>query len=495
MAPLRKTLTSQPKAAANKRHTVKCAPKRAPTQAAALQPPCRTDMILAMNDPYMQQIIDGTKTYEFRKYNMAGIQRIWFYRTAPHSAITHICPVNEAVTRKPCDQPLPKDGLGNKEYNQKDPDYEGYDYAYRINAVYEINAEGGQGITWAMMRDEHGMKIAPRGRVRVPESMIAQYSLEGQNKWEHTKAQMTTFVSCSMEQSMPIAYDLASHHALGGGRRTEVNVIIQPGTLCSLARRLLDEGQDVSVTCDLWDRARGEQITIDGAVYQKSLRDKGEFQKHLPGYVQIINELSSRYRVHHRIRMEEEFMSNPEIPDVLREIVIQRDFYAKVLAPERGSLAIRASCPECGLVDKYGTRNVCADDGSTVTFKCPSYGFFTCNTQIESNRFQFNCQLFNLVLGLFYERTPYNWIAICGNDYAGFWQEQLLWRFLSKPAIIVYTPLISDWSGSKISKSLYLQDTAYQYLRHSGQEYLLNYEVCRRENKDLGILWKEVEFW
>jgi len=144
--------------------------------------PKRSDMILAMNDPYMQQIIDGVKTYEFRKYNMAGIQRIWFYRTAPHSAITHICPVNEAVTRNPGNQPLPEYGLENKEYNEKDADYEGYDFAYRINAVYEINAEGGQGITWSMMRDEHGMNIAPRGRVRVPESMIEQYRLENQKK-------------------------------------------------------------------------------------------------------------------------------------------------------------------------------------------------------------------------------------------------------------------------------------------------------------------------
>ncbi|KAG4261583.1 hypothetical protein FPRO03_11600 [Fusarium proliferatum] len=144
--------------------------------------PQRSDMILAMNDLYMQQIVDGTKTYEFRKYNMAGIKRIWLYRTAPHSAITHICPVNEAVTRNSGDAPLHEDGLGNKEYNEKNADYEGYDFAYRINAVYEIQAEGGRGITWAMMRDEHGMKIAPRGRVRVPESMIEQYRLEDQKK-------------------------------------------------------------------------------------------------------------------------------------------------------------------------------------------------------------------------------------------------------------------------------------------------------------------------
>ncbi|KAF9765897.1 hypothetical protein IL306_001742 [Fusarium sp. DS 682] len=327
-----------------------------------------------------------------------------------------------------------------------------------------------------------------------------------------------------MEHSMPIPYDLASHHALGGGsyafktrsplylktlladpgRRTEINIIIQPnsppyiGTMCSLglafiiARRLIEEGLDISVT---WDCAKGEQMTIDGIIYQKSLRDKEKFQKHLLGYVQILSDLASKYRVHHRIRMEEEFMSNPEIPGVLRDIIMKRDSYGKALAPETGSLAIRASCPECGLVEKYGTQNLYADDGSAVTFPCPTHGQFTCNTQTESNRFQFNCQPSNPAPGPFYERTPYNWIEICGSDYAGFWQEQLLWRFLSKPAIIVYTPLISDWSGSKVSKSLYLQDTAYQYLCESGQEYLLNYEVCRRENKDLNILWKEIELW
>ncbi|CAG7564356.1 unnamed protein product [Fusarium equiseti] len=110
MAPLK--TKSQPKTAINKRGAARCAPKRDTTTATA-QLPNRPDMVLAMNDPYMQQIVDGVKNYEFRKYIMAGIQRIWFYRTAPHSAVTHICPVNQAVTRE--DGPLPEDGLGNKE--------------------------------------------------------------------------------------------------------------------------------------------------------------------------------------------------------------------------------------------------------------------------------------------------------------------------------------------------------------------------------------------
>jgi hypothetical protein len=89
----------------------------------------------------------------------------------------------------------------------------------------------------------------------------------------------------------PVAYDLASHHALGrgsyvfeadyssylmsllppGSKRTEVNIVIQPnssphiGTLCSLglafivACRLQDLGMETIVRCDLWDRAKGEE--------------------------------------------------------------------------------------------------------------------------------------------------------------------------------------------------------------------------------------------
>ncbi|SPJ79107.1 uncharacterized protein FTOL_07498 [Fusarium torulosum] len=165
-----------------------------------------------------------------------------------------------------------------------------------------------------------------------------------------------------MDVPAPVAYDLSSHHALGGGsyafktgfpaylktilpepdRRNEVNAIIQPnctphiGTLSCIgltfiiARRLFDEGLDVSVTCDLWDRAKGEQIKINGITYQKSLRDKGKFQRYLPSYVELIAGLATRYKVHHRIRTEEELMSNPEIPGVLRDIISKRDFYGKL---------------------------------------------------------------------------------------------------------------------------------------------------------------------
>ncbi|RJE18503.1 hypothetical protein PHISCL_09156 [Aspergillus sclerotialis] len=127
-----------------------------------------TDVILPMQDPYIAQIIDGRKNYEFRKYCLkSSVERIWFYRTAPHSSITHICETQPARTRKPGDTPLEEDGLGNAEYNRRDNDWDGYDFAYYMLTVYELRDP----ISLKQMKNKYGFKSAPRGLVYLPKSI------------------------------------------------------------------------------------------------------------------------------------------------------------------------------------------------------------------------------------------------------------------------------------------------------------------------------------
>ncbi len=124
-----------------------------------------SDVILPMQDPYMSQIVNGTKNYEFRKYCLKpSVKRIWFYRTAPHSALTHICEILPARTRNPGDAPLEEDGAGNSEFNNRHKDWDGYDFAYKIVSVYELRKP----ISLAALRSEFGFKSAPRGLVYLP---------------------------------------------------------------------------------------------------------------------------------------------------------------------------------------------------------------------------------------------------------------------------------------------------------------------------------------
>ncbi|KAJ7830109.1 hypothetical protein B0H13DRAFT_2240688 [Mycena leptocephala] len=231
----------------------------------------------------------------------------------------------------------------------------------------------------------------------------------------------------SKNESIQIAYDGVSHHALGGGSYAykenyvghlarlisggpslHINVIIQPnssphfGTILNMAlafcladRLRRQENLDPLVVIDLLDNAKSEEIT------------------------EILEFLKTHFGVDFRVRMEGEFLSQERMPAVMRRIISQRSD----LGQPRGPLVLTTT-----VVSWTNTEFV---------------------TTTECHRFQFNSQLFSLVFARFYEDSPTGYIQISGSDYAGFWQEQMIWRHLTKPIIIVYCPLILDWAGEE----------------------------------------------
>lgn len=127
----------------------------------------------------MQQIVNGEKNYEFRKYCLKeSVKRIWFYSTAPQSSIEYVCEILPARTRNVGDLPLEEDGLGNEEFNAKHQDWDGYDFAYKILSVYQIRKP----VTLKDLRDDHGMRSAPRGLVYVPLSLVNLVDWREQSK-------------------------------------------------------------------------------------------------------------------------------------------------------------------------------------------------------------------------------------------------------------------------------------------------------------------------
>lgn len=132
-----------------------------------------------MQEPYMQQIVSGEKTYEFRKYCLKqSIKRIWFYVTAPHSSIEYVCEISPARTRNPGDAPLEEDGVGNNDFNTRHKDWDGYDFAYKILSVYKLDKP----ITLKDLSKNHGFKSAPRGLVYAPPSLLQLVDWQIQSK-------------------------------------------------------------------------------------------------------------------------------------------------------------------------------------------------------------------------------------------------------------------------------------------------------------------------
>ena len=78
------------------------------------------------------------------------------------------------VSRGPA--PLPLNGLGNKEFNERHTDWDGYDYAYEILSVYDLKTP----LLLMDLKKNYGWKTAPRGLVYVTSKMLDECALKDQ---------------------------------------------------------------------------------------------------------------------------------------------------------------------------------------------------------------------------------------------------------------------------------------------------------------------------
>jgi len=138
----------------------------------------KTDVILPMTDECMQQIVLREKTYEFRRYRIKdSVKRVWFYLKAPLSHVSYVCEIDPARTRRPGDPPLPEDGIGNRRFNERHPDMDRCDFAYRIRSVHQLRSP----VSLEMLKKTYGVKIAPRGMLYTPVKLLEDVPWLSQN--------------------------------------------------------------------------------------------------------------------------------------------------------------------------------------------------------------------------------------------------------------------------------------------------------------------------
>ena len=277
-----------------------------------------------------------------------------------------------------------------------------------------------------------------------------------------------------------------------------IGTIITFATAFAIAHRVKD--REVLISLDIVDTAPSEQIKINGITYQKSQRHTGEMENYMDDYNVIMASLQKYWGVKYRIRKQIEFLDDPKVALAIKKILDNREELERSLSPEHGRLAIRSTCTatDCGLADKHGIQNVY--ENMRITFFCPHHGQYTVNIgdSKEITRLEFNTPLRNLLRAMvFASDEESNWIRVTGADYAGYYQEQLLWRHMAgdEPPIIIYAPLILDWSGVKLSKSLYVREGGYNYLRSQGLGYCCSFKTFQEERKDLDVMLTEIDGW
>ncbi|CAG8764008.1 26816_t:CDS:1 [Racocetra persica] len=279
----------------------------------------------------------------------------------------------------------------------------------------------------------------------------------------------------------------------------------------SLAQKL-QEKKKVSVVLELVDTAKDhdQDCFFDGIGYQKSLSYTGKIDQYLNYYQELLEKLKSYSGVNFEIKYQTDFNSHEKIPEIIGKLINKRERVGALLSPETKCLAFRAACPrpECGLADKHGLKN--SYDDKKIKFFCPKHGDYLIDFEKEPCKLEYNTPLRNLVKGIVYSEDNKNkninhaWIRVTGSDYAGTYQEQILYKGASiletnanDLPFIVYCPLVTDWSGSKLSKSLYVAGDAYEYLCQQELDCFIDYSKFEERFGSDGLekLYQEVSLW
>ena len=272
----------------------------------------------------------------------------------------------------------------------------------------------------------------------------------------------------------------------------------------ALAKKLSENKKEVIVFFEVVDTAPDKTIIINNIKYQKSLRESLNYKATIKIYNEILSELYKYSNIKYLIRTQKEFNSLVRTKKILNNIIENKERIIKLIDPQKAKLRIRVACPKCGLSDKYSTKTNFTK--SEIISYCPEHGEYRINYRKEIKKIEYNTPLRNLIRGLLYSaenldtNIDYEWIRLTGGDYAGFYQEQLLYKTASILGVLandlpllIYAPLITDWSGAKLSKSLYVRNNAYSYL----PKYIINYDELKNTfgNQGLKCIYLEMENW
>lgn len=274
----------------------------------------------------------------------------------------------------------------------------------------------------------------------------------------------------------------------------------------ALARKIeeYDSKKKVTILYEVIETAPSETVVIDGVKYQRSLNFTGKIDTYFAEYLEILNHYKELTGIDYEIRYQYEFNEQPETLEVFKTVLKNREYVAKKLDQKYGNLRVRMSCPICGLTDKNSVNNKYTED--TITFYCPEHGEYSINVNEGISKLEYNSPLRNLIRGMSYTATnqsenyDFEILRITGSDYAGFYQEELRYKVaaylgcdVSKMSMIFYAPLVLDWSGAKLSKSLYVKEGAYRDI----PKRFINYSFLKEdlEFKGLDILYDIVINW
>lgn len=280
----------------------------------------------------------------------------------------------------------------------------------------------------------------------------------------------------------------------------------------ALAQKLkIDFNLKTDVLVDSLENSPARTIEIDGTNYSLCLSHEiigrqNLAEINLKPIIEIAKWASNKTKIDFSIRPYKKIQSQIEFRNGLRKILTNPDLFLPMLSPSEKKLRIRPICPHCGLVDKEA-KTVKYDNfnyPNLISFVCPNHGIINAYIDNTDDVIDCNTPIRTILrsIGFIAEKniTGKETIIINGSDWSGAWMQRVYFDSLStlgfngrQIPFNIFTPQITDWSGAKLSKTIYLDKNAYADIDKawiSVPDF-----IDKFGDKGLDIIWGEVSSW
>jgi hypothetical protein len=269
-----------------------------------------------------------------------------------------------------------------------------------------------------------------------------------------------------------------------------------------------------TVIFDALDNAPAEQVEIDGMVYTRNvadLIDMGRLDRtdRTSGFERLLQWVSARSRLRYEFRPYSVYQGLRPVRNCLHMIASRLEAFRPIVAPADGIVRIRPRCPQCRLMEKSAKNlTIAASDGAVyLDSVCPAHGAYreTIETTGTGGWYDANTPVRSIQKGflLSAERELYQAcsVSVDGADWGGAWYAHVLAPALatlglpvSDWPVSIFTPLVLDRTGGKLSKTIYVRyGAAFAEL----PEAFLNLDLLLHQYGDeaLEAIWAEVTRW
>ncbi|WP_306370175.1 hypothetical protein [Nocardiopsis sp. CC223A] len=248
-------------------------------------------------------------------------------------------------------------------------------------------------------------------------------------------------------------------------------------TFALTARFSHDLDLPATLVFDALENAPAEYRTINGRHYTRNVEDlvaSGQLDgtERASGFRRLLAWASARSGVPWQERPYTAYQQLAPVRECLHAIARRRPEFAPLLAPADGRIRIRPRCPRCRLMDKDAHHlTITAADGAVLLDSaCPDHGPYRETVPVHSGGGWYDANTpvrsVQKVALLAAERDLYDAcsVSIDGPDWGGAWFAHVIapaLALLGVPVrewpVSVFTPMVLDRTGGKLSKSLYVK--------------------------------------